>query len=225
PDAIDHLDTILARLADPVDTVRASAIDALRHLRRTELTATVRAFLEDPDWLVQNAALSFLVWAEPEFGAAEAIARLKDPRPRVREHSIDLIDELTDGNASDAAWEVILPLIGDRDRAVRASARWYLTNRLERVLPERTHLATSPAEWIRAVSAASLAAVDPVAALRVHARDESRVVRLALVEELATIANETALREARAVCRGQIDLLLRDPEARVREATLDIASF
>ena len=165
--------------------VRSYAIDSLAWLRDVSSIKDVGVLLEDPEWLVQNAALGFMCRLQPGVGVPEAVSRVRSLHPKIREHAIDVLDELHDAHVSDECWDLILPSIADSEWGVRSAARSYLASRLPRVVPSRTDLQISPVAWIRAAHAAYLAGTDEEAALETYWRDPDPMVRLNLVEALS----------------------------------------
>jgi HEAT repeat protein len=211
-----------ARLIRPFLThrearVRSYAIDSLAWVRDGSSIEVVEALLEDPDWLVQNAALGFVCRLRPEVGVPEAVSRVRSLHPKIREHAIDVLDELEDAQLSDECWDLILPAIADGDWGVRSAARGYLSSRLPRVIPARTNLHASPVSWIRAAHAAFLAGTNEEESLETYWRDPDPMVRLNLIEALSARPRDD-LRAVFYQDRERLTAMDSDRDARVRMA-------
>jgi len=119
---------LVALTQDPIDRVRAEALDAFQSIEEENNPPSPKDYLQcvaDPSPLVRASMAAWLRWTESSVAFPHLIQLYRDNSDLVRFHAVCSLA----GNSSEAATEVLVAATNDSDPSVRAEALRSLPSR------------------------------------------------------------------------------------------------
>lgn len=206
--------TLIALTRDPVDKVRAEALDAFQSIEPEDNPPSAADYLhclEDPSHLVRASMAAWLQWADQTFAFPHLARLCQDDDSQVRFCAVRSIAE----NESETVTEILLASTNDTDQWIRAQALKSIQGREYPACLDLhlSHVSDSSAE-VRKVVANYLdgeATLDHLPILEKFSEDEANMhIRRAALRGLEKIPGPEA--------EGLITRMLRDPSQLIVKA-------
>ncbi|WP_395306801.1 fumarate reductase/succinate dehydrogenase flavoprotein subunit [Mycobacterium sp. AMU20-3851] len=208
--------TVVSRVTEPPTqppSPRIAAVLALAEPTLEQLTG----YLADTDPGVRRTAVATLVENLPEGYSPALLAALGDDDREVRLQAADSVRELVEVLPDPDGIAVHLD---SADPVVRAATVYVLSSRRAGAAADYRRAVTDHDQRVRIEAVRALVSVDDVGGVAAAAEDESREVRIAVANALATLGGRSSAARGMDVGGESVRTLLTDRDPLVRAAAL-----
>lgn len=208
--------SVVSRVAAPATQPPSPRIAAVLAVEEPTLDV-LAAYLGDEDPGVRRTAVATLVENLPDGYPPALLNALVDPDREVRLHAAESVRELVEVLTGP---EDIAVHLDSSDAVVRAATVYVLSTRRVGAAADYRRASADADQRVRIEAVRALVSVDDVDGVAAAAGDESREVRIAVANALATLGERSS--EARGINTGgaTVRILLADRDPLVRAAAL-----
>lgn len=208
--------SVVSRVAAPATQPPSPRIAAVLSVEEPTLDV-LAAYLGDEDPGVRRTAVATLVENLPDGYPPALLNALVDPDREVRLHAAESVRELVEVLTGP---EDIAVHLDSSDAVVRAATVYVLSTRRVGAAADYRRASADADQRVRIEAVRALVSVDDVDGVAAAAGDESREVRIAVANALATLGERSS--EARGINTGgaTVRILLADRDPLVRAAAL-----